>query len=297
MIDAGVLAALGAALCWAVSSTILKSISQTISVISVSALRCTAASVFFVVILFASGKTLELSQLRPSTGIFLAISALIGIALGDTLYIWGLGYVDVSQAYPVSMGAYPVFTLILAQTLLWENITWQVLLGMALVISGIYLVVARDASVNVDTMPKRRSHGMGLMIALVAALSWAISAIVLRLALVRQPDVIIAGTVRMPLSAAALSIVAWRQSGGWQLRGAGFRTVGLSAAAGLVSYGFGGILFMVAVMLVGATKAVILSGVSPLMLVPLSVVFLNERVTLRLGMGAFLCVVGIALTT
>ncbi len=296
MTNAGLLAALGAALCWAVSTTILKFVSQSISPISLSVLRCAVASVFFAFILFVSGRGLELSRLDLAVGIYLAVSALIGISLGDTLYIWGLSYVDVSRAYPVSMGAYPVLTLVLALIFLKENINWQVVLGMALVISGIYLVAVRGASAKVGKRPKGRSYELGLMLILMAAFCWAISAILLKVALVRQPDVILANTVRMPLAAATLSILAWRQPGGWQFRAAGFRTLGLSAAAGLVSYGFGGILFMVAVMLTGAAKAVILSGISPLMLVPLSVIFLKERITARLGMGAFLCVAGVALT-
>lgn len=65
--------------------------------------------------------------------------------------------------------------------------------------------------------------------------------------------------------------------------------------AGVVGTGVGSLLFIYAVQEAGAGKTAVLSSISPLFALPLSVLFLGEKITRWLLLGTALAVVGIIL--
>jgi drug/metabolite transporter (DMT)-like permease len=67
------------------------------------------------------------------------------------------------------------------------------------------------------------------------------------------------------------------------------------AAAGLAGTAFGSLMYVYAVVTAGAARTAVLSATSPLLALPLSMVFLGERFTRRIGAGTVLCVAGIVL--
>jgi hypothetical protein len=86
----GEIRALGCALCWAMSSTLTKSVAGKFEPMSLNLLRCLAASiVLWGIIPFTPGNQ-ALSQAPWGASIYLLASAFIGISVGDTLYIIGL---------------------------------------------------------------------------------------------------------------------------------------------------------------------------------------------------------------
>jgi drug/metabolite transporter (DMT)-like permease len=60
-----------------------------------------------------------------------------------------------------------------------------------------------------------------------------------------------------------------------------------------VSYALGGLLFLQALLYSGAAKATVLTSAAPLFGLPLSLVFLKERVTKRIAVGTVLIILGI----
>ena len=65
--------------------------------------------------------------------------------------------------------------------------------------------------------------------------------------------------------------------------------------AGVIGTGFGSLMYVYAVVHAGAARTAVLSATSPLLALPLSMIFLGERFTTRIGAGTALCVAGIVL--
>ncbi len=107
---------------------------------------------------------------------------------------------------------------------------------------------------------------------------------------------IAAGAIRTPAGATALlgfAMATQRPS-----LAAPFRNrnhLAAIVAAGAVGTGLGSLLYVYGVLEAGAAQAAVLSATSPLMALPLSIVFLGERFTPKVGLGTVLCVGGIVL--
>ena len=69
------------------------------------------------------------------------------------------------------------------------------------------------------------------------------------------------------------------------------------AASGVMGWGLGSVLFLLTVSLVGPTRGAILTSTAPLFALPLSVIFLKERVNLPILLGTILTVAGIVLVS
>ena len=135
----GELSALASALVWACNSVLLRWLSPRADVVALNALRCVVATLLLVGALLVQGRVLELFDVALGPLVLLVASVVVGIGLGDSLYFHALRLVGVSRAQPISM-SYPLFTAVLAATLLGEALTLTVLSGIALVTGGVYLV-------------------------------------------------------------------------------------------------------------------------------------------------------------
>jgi DME family drug/metabolite transporter len=136
----GEISALACAFTWAMSSTLTKSLAPRFHPLTLNLLRCLGASfIIWALIPFYPGVQ-SLFQARPASVIFLIASALLGICVGDTIYIQALKIIPVTLAFPLAQASMPVFTLIAAVLFLGEPFTGGLAMGTALVIGGIYLI-------------------------------------------------------------------------------------------------------------------------------------------------------------
>lgn len=289
----GEISALGCALCWAASSTLTKSLAGKFEPLNLNLLRCTAASILLWGIIPFTPGTQALVQAPGVSLLFLALSALIGIAVGDTLYIRGLTLINVTLAFPISQLAMPLFTLAAAILFLGEKITWSLSLGTGLVLGGIYLITKPGRRRHhPQTNPSAEKRRIGISLVICASLLWAISISLLKVGL-QGVSLILANGVRLPLAALVLLFLILWQKSLPQPTTPKFRDVALGAITGLLGFGLGGILFLQAILYSGAAKATVLTSAAPLFGLPLSLVFLKERVTGSVIAGTVLGVLGI----
>ncbi len=228
---------------------------------------------------------------------YLIISRVIGLAIGDTVFIKSLSFLDASQAFPIAQCTYPVVTMFFAVSLLGESFTWITGLGAFLVLLGIYLIMSTRMAPSIDSAPRRIS-GKGIILALIAGIVWAVAAVTLKLG-VMDTDPLVAAGIRIP-SAAILLLpfaLSQRKRGTLQLRKYGSRSLALALTSGLISPGLGMVLFIIAIQLLGAGKTVVLAATSPLFLLPFSVFILKERLTRLTLIGIFTSITGICLVT
>ncbi|MFC1953961.1 DMT family transporter [Chloroflexota bacterium] len=292
----GEIIALIASLAIAASSIISKSLTPKIAALSLQTMRSWYGSIFLVVVCFSLGKADELTRIPlPLIGLTIG-SALIGIALGDTLYIRILSAANVSSVFPIVRSTQILVVTLAAAFLFDEKITGAVILGAVLIISGVYLTTSTgtEAKSNPRAQPVTRMKWLplGVGVGICWATSWCFMKVVLT-----DVDPLVANSLRVPVASLMLTTLILGSGQRQSLRIAhhGRTTIALIISTGILSYGIGVLLVLYAIHLAGVSRTAILTSTTPLFVLVLSSLFLKEQLTLRLGFGTLLCVIGIIL--
>lgn len=290
----GEISALGCALCWAFSSTLTKSLSGKIEPLSLNFIRCLgAALLLWAIIPFYPG-VYGLSSITKNAILYLSLSALVGMSVGDTIYIRGLRLINVTLAFPIAQSVTPLLTVVAAFFFLEETITRSFVVGTVLILAGIYLIAIPAGASLLPLDGTQEKRGMGIGLILIAAVFWTVSIVFLKFGL-KETDAFAANGIRLPVAALALLPMAFLQKsfpeGSHQIR---VRLVFLGAITGILAFGLGGILFLKAIQLAGAGKTMVLTSCGPLLGLPISVFILKEKATKRIISGTVLVVLGIA---
>ena len=289
----GELAALAAALCWTVSAALYKVALSDAKPVSANISRCISTTVFFIACLGVTERVQYLAALRLDSLLLAGVSGIIGLCVGDTLYMLSLKLVGVSRAVPVTC-TYPLFTMLFEALFFSNQITLFVLLGAVLIIVGIWLISQGKGKL---TGMARSVLFRGILVAFVTAVAWGMSIAFMDKALLLSElaaldAAFVVNTVR--LSATTLSLLAIspffdRQFGFLKLKR---RTWVILALGGIVALGLGWVLLAVSLLDIPASYAVPISSVSPLFATLSGAFLLKERVTARIFVGSIFIVSG-----
>lgn len=283
------LMALGCAFLWALNALVLRRLSSRASPAAMNGIRCGAAGVAFLVWLPFHQAPTGLAEVPLVEWGILAVSLLSGIIVGDTLYLVALREIGVARAMPLS-GIFPLTTLLFERLLLQTPLQPGLLAGSALVATGVVLMTrGRVPTQEQGVTPGRL--GLGVVCALAAALLWGFGVTLLKPALAHLTQVQ-ANAVRMPLVALVLYVAVVRPSGE-RLGALSWQVWCWLAGTGLLGMGLGAYMFLTALDELGPTKLVTLTSASPLFGLVLAVVFLGERIDVRVLAGAACCVGGV----
>lgn len=285
----GIILGLISAFIWATTSLAIKEQADRINPLSFNAFRMFIATIVTFVLLPFFGGAPAIAQVPSGAIIVLATSSIIGIAIGDALYFWSMTKIGAARALPIS-GTYPLFTWAIAVPLLGEQITATALIGTAFVVLGVYfLAPGNGTNIHADA----RTERLGMLAAIVAAALWAIATTMLKIGIQESPHVIVVNAIRLPVAAIASALIA-QWSGGWRVWD-GYTRKNLPRLLTLAMYstGIGMIVWTLTVEYAGAARAALLNTAAPLIGVPLSVIFLHERVTPKVVVGTLLAVFGV----
>ncbi|MFQ5999504.1 MAG: DMT family transporter [Candidatus Bathyarchaeia archaeon] len=289
----GELAALAAALCWTLSPVLYKLALSDAKPIPANISRCISTTVFLVACVGISGKLWGLTTLATDSLLLASLSGVVGLCLGDTLYILSLALIGVSRTVPISC-AYPLFTTFFATLFLGEHVTPFLLLGTVVIIMGVWLV-SQEGVQSSDTT--RSTLFRGVLVALAAAVVWSVSIILMDHALelsqmATVDSALVVNTVRMlatTLLFLALSPLIDRRFSFMKLKR---KTWIILALGGIIALGLGWVLLAVSLSQIEASRAVPISSVSPLFATIIGAFFLKEKVTVRIFIGSVLIVLG-----
>lgn len=280
---------LSCAAVWAVVATAMRAASDRISPVMINGLRCSFASVTLALMLVLTGRVANLFTLSQSALVAILGSGILGQALGDALFLKGMKMIGSARAFPIA-ASNPLLTTALAILFLGEQVTWLSAAGTILVVGGVCLLAFRHGSPKkAGTRPS--SDKLGLLVAFASATSYATSNIVLKQGLV-DVDLLAANLVRLVFAATLLVGLEAFNSRGHVATGLNRRSLTIMTFAGTLN-AFSSLLYMTSIYYAGAAKASVLTSTSPLFALPLSLVFLKERVNSRIIVGTLLSVGGI----
>nr|WP_109341088.1 DMT family transporter [Saliniradius amylolyticus] len=168
----GELTALFTACCWAVAARLFRQLGASFSPLALNLWKGLVAIVVLVPICLWVYPN---SPLQTSHIIWLLISGVIGIGLGDTFFFQALNRIGDSQTILFAESLAPIFTALLAMAWIAEWLTWQQWCGIAVVILAVDMVIKlnkRDTSQVFELS--------GFVYAALAALCQALGAVVSR---------------------------------------------------------------------------------------------------------------------
>tara|TARA_Y100001978_G_scaffold24952_1_gene21391 strand:- start:1333 stop:2103 length:771 start_codon:yes stop_codon:yes gene_type:complete len=251
-----------------------------------NAIRCAVAgAAFWLAIPFDNVPLASLIKVTTAEWVMM-LASLCALALGDTLYLIALKEIDVSRTMALT-GTFPLMTLFWQILLLDASFDPTLMLGSALVVSGLFFLSRNNTT---GEQPVRLHWGFTL--SLIAALCWGFSTTLLKPASVHM-SVIQTNAIRMPLIALVLFFTHILPSDHERLRGIQVRSLLIVSATGLLGMGVGAYLFIYAITQADPAKVVTLTSISPLFGMLLAAMFLREKVTLRIAIGVVLCMGGV----
>jgi len=289
----GEIAALATAVCWTISAVAFESAGKKVGSISVNLIRLFIALVLISVFnLFARGMLLPLDA-SVSTWLWLSFSGLIGFVIGD-LFLFQ-AYVQVgARISMLIMSTVPPITAITGYILMGERITLLGLAGMLITIGGIALVILTKGP---EGKTVRLTHPIkGLIYAFIGALGQAFGLVFSKFGM-GSYNAIAATQIRIIAAIIGFSIVITFSKNWGHL----YTALKDSKAMKHISIGsvFGPVigvslsLFAVQHAATGIVSTIM--AITPILIIPMSIFVLKEKVVPREIFGAVICLIGVSI--
>ena len=282
----GGLAALSSAFCWAVSAVMFQQLGQQLSALAMNLFKGIVAIVCLGLLTIPFG----VADVSDDAFFLLALSGLVGICLGDTLYF--LTIKRLGSRLTLLVGSLiPVATAMIAVTVLGEHISVDAAIGLVLTITGVSYVLWERSPIKAEYAQWRLGLFLGLLFVLANALG-----IIFTKVGVKDIPALDATFIRTLW--AVFGLVSWglisRSLLSWvePVKDTAVRNRLLIAS--VIGAFLGTWLSVVALKYTHAAVAVTLNSTSPLFVLPLAMAVLKEQITWRAVSGAFVAIMGIA---
>jgi drug/metabolite transporter (DMT)-like permease len=289
----GELASLLTAVCWSTNAVLFAKAGQRVGSPTVNVARLGVALVAMLLlhtVLYGTPFPFSAGPVRIA---WLAASGLIGFSLGDALLFESLVLLGPRLAMLI-MTLWPVLAAIMAWGFLGQTMGPLKVLAMLITLGGIALVVGEKGSTCADSGKPRR-FALGVLLALGGALGQAVGFIFSKFGMAGGLGAISANVVRV--TAGLLALGVWQAMRGDLLDN--LRKLSDHRAAWFIAFGaiFGPVIGVVLSLFAidHATYlgvASTLMSISPVILLPVSVIMEKERVSLRAIAGTIVSIVG-----
>lgn len=285
---AGLLSAISAA----AGALMARSLGRVVHPVMINAIRCTIAAVSFI-LLWHLGNPLvgDWQSALP----FLFVSVVLGLVVGDSLYLAAITRIGPGRATPLAM-SFPLPTAVLSVLLLDETVTLLKGTGIAVGVIGIWLIATRGRRAYLApgvSAAAERDSLTGTALAIASSICWAVSIVALRPAL-DMVSLDFANLSRMIFASVVLTIASRRHLPKVRHALAPPSRKLVALATGFMSVLTTSLLAQ-CVLLSGASTASLLSSMTPIFAAPLAWLLFREELSPRLVLGICLGVAGIAM--
>ncbi|PIY29458.1 MAG: EamA family transporter [Comamonadaceae bacterium CG_4_9_14_3_um_filter_60_33] len=286
--------ALGAAACWALGSVMSVTPSRHLGAFAFTRWRMAMVAVMLWTVVAVQGSWHSFNG--HAWGV-MGVSGLIGIFIGDTALFSAINRLGPRRA-GVLFATHAAFSAALGFTLLDERMSIQALLGGVLTLAGVMLAIVLGRHKD-ETHAWEANHGqvgVGVALALLAALCQAVGSLIAKPVMAQQVDPIMASAVRVSVATAAhgvLLLAGFMAARAHQAPTA--RVLAQTGLNGFIAMGIGMTLVLLALEQGDVGMVAILSSVSPILVLPLLWLQLKRAPAPGAWLGAILTVVGTAL--
>lgn len=282
----GSFAALASAFLWALAAILFRRIGDSVSPMGINMAKGLVSIVCMGFLLIPSG----FAEIDNESLVTLAISGLVGICFGDTLYF--LTLVRLGARKTLLMGSLiPVTTALIAVAFLDEQISLAAWTGILITISGVTYVLWQRTSGSEDVESKRSGLFYGLLFVSTNAFG-----IIAAKAGVSGIPALEATFIRQAFAIAGLTFwgLMVRDLMGWVKPFRNPQLLKILLMAAVIGAFLGTWLSIVALKYTYTAVAATLNSTSPLFILPLALIMLKERIAIREMLGAVVAVSGIA---
>ena len=290
---AGEFAALGTACSWAFSALAFQSAGRRVGSLPVNLIRLLMAVFLLGAFTWATrGLPLPLDASRH-TWVWLSLSGLAGFTIGDLCLFRAFVLVG-ARISMLMMTLVPLFTTILGFLVMHEVLTPKQFAGMALIIVGVSSVILerrQDANGRIERLPL-----VGVLLGLGGAVGQALGLVLAKYGM-GSYSAVASTQIRVLAGIVGFSVV-FTATGRWPRVRAALGDKRAMASTGIGSFfgPFVGVsLSLLAVQYTEAGVAATLMALTPIVIIPLSMVLYRERVAWPAAIGAAVAVCGSAL--
>lgn len=288
----GEIAAIVAAFVWALASMIFGRLSGRVSPLAMNVTKCAFAGTMLLITRIVLGGA-DLSLVPMQAWLVLALSAVVGVAIGDSAYFGAMAALGVPRAILLLSSA-PIFAALGGVLFLGEHLDARTTLGILVTLAGLALVIFRR---------EKRATSItwrGVAFGVLAALSQGAGSVLSKGAMQSGVDPLAAATGRLLVSVVALVIlgVVTGRAAGWKAELSVDRAALKISGASMLGTYLGIWLAQFAIQHASSTGvATTLLAISPLFALPIAHVTGVERATLKSVLGAIIALAGVAVLT
>ena len=306
----GELIALAASLTFSITHIIDKTLTRRWHPITMASLESLGGVLSGLVILLALGKINDIPEAPLDSLLLSVLAGAVSLGLGYPLYLVFLKSVDVNKASPLSYGLFSLLSTISGVFFLGETLSVLILLGIVTIVLGVYMLTFSQKGQS-GTEQARWLGIRGILFLTLVVSTWVTGNSIQSEAL-RDLDVFIANAVRMPAVFLAQGMFALLGSGVVVRRAKGVSSVSRRGASpglggiifhsslipiinGLLVFGIGSLLMLVALERVGIAITAVLLSTEILWISLLAALFLRERWVLKNVFGVLVTATGVTL--
>lgn len=289
----GELAALITAVCWTLNAIAFESASKKIGSLSLSYLRLYIAFLCLCIFAFFSRGLALPTDADFHTWFWLLISGIIGFILGDVFLFQA--FIEIgSRISLLIMSAAPPLTALIGYFVLGERISLLGILGIFITMVGICLVIL---SKNPEEKKVEFNRPVkGLIYASIGAIGQALGLIFSKVG-IGTYDPVAATQIRIIAAAVGLTFIITKNQKWKEITDALKNKSAMpSLIAGSIFGPFIGVTFSLLAVQYTATGIVSsITSISPIVIIPASIIIFKEKVLPREILGAFVSIAGVVL--
>ncbi len=301
----GEIAGLSTALLWAFTSIFFSEAGKLIGSFHVNNIRLAMAVIIYTIVLSLTQGSPVPADINGRQVFWLGLSGFVGLVFGD-----GCGFKALVMIGPrlttLLYSTAPIMAAVIAWIFLGESLTTPDIVGIAVAIGGVAWVVAerryRHLKLNAMAVdhPDQGSLFTGVLLGLGAALGQAVGLVLAKQGMLHAGGSVTpmaASFIRMLVATAAIWLIAASRG---HLRKT-FKSIKNRKA---LVFSFGGTVFgpflgvwmsLVAVKLIETGVAATLNAMTPVMVIPLLILYYKEKISVRAIAGAIVAVTGVAI--